>query len=162
MPQLPLTFSFQVSQVIFDGEIGARATEGVIIAATVVEMLIYYLVLVALHLQVVVTELTRLITGFASVARTTKTIALCSPSFESSYCVAARRLDHLLHPHITAPQCRLHAPRHSSAGSLNPNLHSLQDYSLLDLPHFYSSIFPQEAVGLTIVKKSTIAAILAN
>ena len=92
---------------------------------TVAEMAIYSRAQVAWHLlDVAAAELTRVIAGFASVARTTRTIALCSPSSESSYCVAVRRLGHLPHPRIAAAQCHLHALRHSSAGSPSPSLRS--------------------------------------
>ena len=114
-----------------------------IATTTVAEMAIYFRAQVAWHLlAVAAAELTRVIADFASVARTTRTTALCSPSSESSYCVAARRLGHLPRPRIAAAQCDLHAPHHSSAGSLSPSLRSSLDYSLLDHPRSCSSVFP--------------------
>ena len=144
--------------------IGIRATGVVLVATTTVaEMAIYFRALVAWHLlAVAAVELTRVIAGFASVARTTRTTALCSPSSESSYYVAARRLGHLPRPRIAAAQCHLHAPHHSSAGSPSPSLHFSLDYSLLDHPRSCSSVFPWVAAGLTIARQSTTTTILAG
>ena len=106
--------------------IGIGATRVVLVATTTVaEMAIYFREQVAWNLlAVAAAELTRVIAGFASVVRTTRTTALCFPSSESSYYVAARRLGHLHCPRIAAAQCHLHALRHSSAGSPSPSLRS--------------------------------------
>lgn len=127
-------------------------------------MAIYFRAQVAWHLlaAAAAAELTRVIAGFASVARTTRTIALCSPSSESSYYVAARRLGHLPHQRIAAAQCHLHALRHSSAGSPSPSLRSSLDYSLLGHPRSCSSVFPWVATGLTITRQSTTITVLAG